>query len=1613
MSGLILSRMEKVTGFSRTLPRHSSSHSPSTKLPEPCSPRSSRRSKRSFALATLSILATAALGNAPGALAADSDPFPSIDFDALGAVGVAGSFAGLEIWSQAASSLNPANTFNPGASTIIERSSNGTLTQVNATESGGSIKTICARSKAPGTVFVGGNFTQMAGLNASNVASYDPSTKAWDPLSGGLDGVVTSLLCMDDLAVFGGNFTAPRSVTNVSTTTYRGNVAAWNYTSKAWQPLDFGGLNGTVNTIVPGVNSSTIRFGGQFETQFGNLGINGSLSGTNTSATSLSDKWAPIALGMSLFEGGPASPDANFAMAPQILCPKGVDGAGNTYLFADNTVGSLRVSLFQKVTARAFRLGNTFFQGRGTQNFSITSLPDNTVLELLYLDPETKKNVTCTTNCQLYHDPSVPYQDFLITEAASNKGVNSTKAMSGFILQASTWYGASAGLHLLEMLSDGGWARAYEAYNRGACDSPVIGANGTGSGTSNNGAWYTTSLDTEWGGVPDNVVQLTDDYSQIASHAAATVSWNVDIAVQGNYSAYLTVPGCNRVGQCDQRTDVIVTVMNNSTNSGTATRVSQNVQEDTEILIWEGPVQATNEQFMPSVVLSIPADAPAPGGSRFTVVADRVRFELRNSNETYQMNHLQGFGLFEYDVIDPITRNLTVNATANLPISALTNFSSFGGTLSKNGVERNESEYVTSIASLRNMTFIGGNFSSSNFSVGANGTGFRNIVAYNVTQNATAGVNYTRLANGGLNGTVNALVPVGDFLFVGGSFLGLADSSAEARYIARYDPNASAWAALSGGPDGPVTSLASLGKDGLIVTGNFSTIGTTRQAGGFAVWNTSTNTWLDQKELLIGQITSVSVVNETAWMVGSISGMSSNAAAGAAGIKPPVSDGQPPQIELLNFAFMPKLPSATNSAPTVNASSSALTSGVASATSSTSRGAATFSVPSSSSTVSVSSSAAATFSVPSSALSGSSTARSTPTRRSLENAERSGAVVKAKDSHKVVRALLARLLPSALARSFVSDVTMSIHQSSASHPLLRRADAMDPVSLQSNGESEVLASAFWQRSDGSYMTVVGGNFTTSSGIQNLAIYDPNTTRLYAFPALPTSTSLNKPTVFRALIVDNNVLYAGGDGGLVRFDLVNNRWLTTGQSLTASSGKNLTVTAIAHKPDTTQIVVAGVFSAAGMLPCENVCSWDTSSQTWTPLGGGVQGEIATIDYAGSKASNLIAAGSLTINGVRTALASWDFNGGQAWTALGSIGRASGQALGPATAASVDDLNANAIFVAGRTSDGSEPWLAKWDGSSYHNLQSTELMANTGIAQLTFVPINKAHAANDILENNRLLVVSGALKMRTYGNVSSAFFDGRIWTPFLIGTSSSGGPGIMRSFTRSTEVLRFPNLKRLAVGLVILISIAIGLGVVFLLVLLGLLVALARRRPNRGVDVPISPSDELLAAEKKRPSSLLATLNAATQNVMGAGAAGVGAGGAAAAAAATSSGHGRGDSVPLTTEGAYTSDPSTQHHSEAVTGRSEYYTDDEGEHAAAGAGAAAAGGAAAGAAALSHGHEDEAGVEAHMRFSFEATHPSELGARAGESVTILDDSDEHWWLARADDGRVGVVPASYVL
>lgn len=1524
--------------------------------------RSSTSRRLARAVSKSALLLTAAVPLASASIT----NFPSIDFDLLGAVSIAGSFAGIELWNQTGSSASPNATYDSAASSLLSRARNGTVTFITATEEGGTIRTICQMQSSPNTVFVAGNFFSIGGTSVSNIASYNPTTKAFNDMAGGLDGTVEAVYCDNDhqQLIVGGSFSGPN---NGKTDRYLGNVAQWDVAASRWNPVDFGGLDGTVNTITAGGNASLVRFGGSFDTRFASMGANGVSSGTNTSASALTSALTPVSLGQVEFVGGPSSNNAGFNNPAQILCPQGPDGSGNSYLFEDGVEGRLTARAFRALNVRAIRLGNTFVDGRGTRTFGIVSIPDNTELELIYLDPATGQNATCTNNCPLAHDAALPYQDFLIADTPANNAPGGVKALTGIQFTASSYYGAGAGLHVLELLSEGGWAYAYNALNRGVCDSDQSGVNGTDSSATNQGGWYTSTINT-LAGTTEPVLAYTDSYSNLASAAtSATVTFAVDIPVNGNYTINMFVPGCQASGQCGQRTDVNANVFAVQGSQGNLTRVSQTNEQDRVFQIYSGEVNKAATGFQPTVILSIPSDAPAPsGGGDFTVIADKISFLLRDSNETNQMSRSSGFGVLEYNLFDQAVTALQGNGTGILPNTTMTSVDAFSATLFTSGVRSNASDNaVQAIASVGSRTFVGGSFTST-----GNVT-FANIAGFDASSDGKTPI---AIANGGLNGPVEALAGLGSALYVGGSFTGTADNSVSASYFARYDPDANAWSAVSGGPDGAVSAIYALGPDALLVAGTFETVNGTGQSGGYAVWNSTANGWQTQASFVSAEMTAAfadfASSTQQSFLAGSVRALSLQSASGAAQLRAPNKKGEMPVIESLNFQF------ATPSGSSASAMSSA------------------------------------------------SLAR----RHGFQQQQQQQQQQRRQDEQREeaqkrstgagLGSKLRSLLPRSPLGGSIDDARSSYVPS-----LTKRADIMEPASLMSSGQNEILASAFWQRNDGSFVNILGGNFTTTTGIRNLAFYDDSSNTASAFPNPPSSANRPAVSVIRSLLVDNDMLYVGGDGGFEAYDLKKASWVTNGAPLTASSGQVLSVTAIGHRPDTTQLIVSGSFASAGSLPCLNICLWDTNGMRWSPLSTGLSGQISAIDFAGSKANQLIVAGSTTVNGVEASLASYNFDT-QVWSSLGSVGSGPNQIPGPATAVSVNDLNANAIFVAGRTADGSAPYLVRWDGTQYEAVGTGQFLPATGISQLTFVPISKAHPSNSILEDNRLLVISGALTTQDYGNISSVFFDGQNYSPFLLATNLDGSSGIVRAFSRSTEVLRFPNLHHLAVGLVILISIAIGLGIVFLLVLLGLIWAVARRRPEpRDVDVPLSASDESLGlGEKKRPSSLLATLNAATENAMlgehgtaagfGTAGAGLGAAGVAGAAAAA---HHRQDS-----QGQDLSDEagmSNNHSDGGRTGQSAHtqYHNDDGAFSDAEAGLAMTGTGAAAAAAISGDQEDSPmeGIPAHARYDFVPNHESELPLTAGEPIEILDDQDRHWWLARNTQGQTGVVPSAYVM
>ena len=274
--------------------------------------------------------------------------------------------------------------------------------------------------------------------------------------------------------------------------------------------------------------------------------------------------------------------------------------------------------------------------------------------------------------------------------------------------------------------------------------------------------------------------------------------------------------------------------------------------------------------FSPTVVLAMSSTPVGVNGDQYSVVANRVEFTLttldttgtgsnssttgtggiggsgvNGTSGTNSSSIVAGFGLYEW------TRSSESNATGLLPNTTQTSFDklavALASALKASSTSIIPSNISISAALLVDSTYyIAGSFDTSTFA---------NIVSYDGT---SSGV----LPNAGLNGRVHSLARVGTKVYVGGEFTRIATPGKALLRLASYDTSTRAWESLGGGVDGSVTGLVVSGTN-VFVSGNFSTLlaanlsSSSVASGGFAVWDTTSSTWVSQQSVVLGDVATV------------------------------------------------------------------------------------------------------------------------------------------------------------------------------------------------------------------------------------------------------------------------------------------------------------------------------------------------------------------------------------------------------------------------------------------------------------------------------------------------------------------------------------------------------------------------------------------------------------------------------------------------------------------------------------------------------------------------------------------------------------------------------------
>lgn len=299
-----------------------------------------------------------------------SAALPQVDFDRMGKVGLAGSFAGLDILDSSNAPLDFST------STLFARAADGSLSRLGSTGSGGKIVAGCTIGD---TFYFVGTFDNVAGTTAQNIASYSTANDAFNTVGGGLDGSANAVWCdvQNEVLWVGGSFKAPVGSQGL----YSGAVAIYTPKNNSWSAPLFGGLTGgssQVLSISPSVNGNSLLFSGSFVTAFAfenttqvaSNGTNNPNVPASSGATPFSSSLVPYPLTVQGISANPSSSDSRFSDITKILCPSGGDGPGNTWLGEDGTGAQIAIRQFRYLSSAGIRLGQTFVQGRGTKTFS-------------------------------------------------------------------------------------------------------------------------------------------------------------------------------------------------------------------------------------------------------------------------------------------------------------------------------------------------------------------------------------------------------------------------------------------------------------------------------------------------------------------------------------------------------------------------------------------------------------------------------------------------------------------------------------------------------------------------------------------------------------------------------------------------------------------------------------------------------------------------------------------------------------------------------------------------------------------------------------------------------------------------------------------------------------------------------------------------------------------------------------------------------------------------------------------------------------------------------------------------------------------------------------------
>lgn len=376
------------------------------------------------------------------------------------------------------------------------------------------------------------------------------------------------------------------------------------------------------------------------------------------------------------------------------------------------------------------------------------------------------------------------------------------------------------------------------------------------------------------------------------------------------------------------------------------------------------------------------------------------------------------------------------------------------------------------------------------------------------------------------------------------------------------------------------------------------------------------------------------------------------------------------------------------------------------------------------------------------------------------------------------------LLASGTAELESSGSDLSLHafpvdiQAQQEQTSLRKRAITQGQNLNTTG---VRTGTFYKE-NGMNKTILAGHFATTGAdgqnITNVIIIDGNNSdKVTGF-----GNELNANSTFAAVAVLDNVLYAGGMisgqlsqnriSGIVAYDLAGSNFASIQPP--PLQGVNVTVNAIAPRPKSKDIYVAGQFQSAGALSCAAVCVWNTERNQWTSPGNNLGGDVTALVWVGD--NKLLIAGNVTSGDNETTILSYDSTASQFAVIPGAS-----NLPGPVTALTIATDTGDQLWAAGQASDGTA-YLQRFDGSKWMPVNGAIFGQNSEIRGIQVLTLSENHGDSNMIDQNQDLLLMGQINITNFGTASAALFNGTSLIPFLLATKGQDGqtePGSLSS------------------------------------------------------------------------------------------------------------------------------------------------------------------------------------------------------------------------------------------